>query len=284
MEIQINGKKAEITLDTEKTVGEVIAGVHNWIDGSGVIISGLELDGTLYGSNSLDNAFNLPLTGVSCINIKTSVWAQLMLDALVGLKSDFEFWETLNPQEQEQCRQRWENASPALFLKSYEPDLYNAVIKTLEGNFPIEGALSIIAERIREIENPYGEIANSRAIINETAKRLEELPLDIQTGKDMRVMETVTLFSSLAEKIYRLVFLLKHYGANIESILVNLRDGTTNLKDYIKEFSTALKELVSAYENNDTVLIGDLAEYELSPRLLCLYDVLCGINREEKQA
>jgi hypothetical protein len=51
-----------------------------------------------------------------------------------------------------------------------------------------------------------------------------------------------------------------------------------NLKDYIDEFSTALKELASAYENNDTVLVGDLAEYELSPRLLCLAGVLGSIN------
>jgi len=281
MEININGKKAAITLEAEKTVGEVLAGVHNWLDGSGVFISGLELDGKLYGNLSLDDAFNLPLEGISCINIKTSGWAELMLEALIGLKSDIDFWETQNVQEREQCRKRWENTGAALFLKTYDPDLYGAVIKTMEGTFPVNGLAACTSERIREIENPSHEIINSRVIINEVAKRLEELPLDIQTGKDLRVTETITLFSSLTEKIYRIIFIFKQFGVNIESIQVALRDGTVTLKDYIQEFSTALKELVSAYENNDTVLIGDLAEYELSPRLLCLNDVLCGINREE---
>ena len=35
-----------------------------------------------------------------------------------------------------------------------------------------------------------------------------------------------------------------------------------------------LKELVEAYEIQDAVLVGDLAEYELSPRLLKLYSAL----------
>jgi hypothetical protein len=284
MEIQINGNKAAISLEAEKTVGEVLAGVQNWLDGSGVFMSGLEVDGTLYGTDSLDNAFTLPLKDISCINIKTSGWADLMLEALFGLKSDLDYWDSLNPQEQGQCKERWENTSPALFLKNNDPDLYDTVIKTLEGNYPVDGAKTCILERIREAEDPSREIANSRIVIIEIAKRLEDLPLDIQTGKDLRVMETITLFSSLAEKIYRLVFLFKQYGIDIESIQVALRDGTVSLKDYIQEFSAALKEMVSAYENNDTVLIGDLAEYELSPRLLCLNDVLCNINREEIKA
>lgn len=284
MEIQINSKKAAITLEKEKTVGEVLAGVHNWLDGSGVFISGVELDKKLYGSLSLDNAFTLPLNGISCINIKTSGWNDLMLEALIDLNTELDSWETQDLQKNEQCRKNWEDTSPALFLKNNDPDLYSAVIKTMEGNFPLNGLEACISERIREIENPSREIANSRIIINEIAKRLEDLPLDMQTGKDLRVMETMTLFSSLAEKIYRIINIYKHYGVTIEDIQVALRDGTINLKDYIQEFSTALKELVSAYENNDTVLIGDLAEYELSPRLLCLNDVLCGINREEIKA
>jgi hypothetical protein len=125
-------------------------------------------------------------------------------------------------------------------------------------------------------------------LIGEVSKRLEELPLDIQTGKDIKAAETITLFSSLAEKIFRIIFLYRQYGINIETIMVpaaeanvNLKD--YNLKDYIDEFNTALKELVSAYENNDTVLVGDLAEYELAPRLLCLSGILADFKVEEKQ-
>jgi hypothetical protein len=39
----------------------------------------------------------------------------------------------------------------------------------------------------------------------------------------------------------------------------------------MEEFGAALKELLAAYEVRDAVLVGDLAEYELAPRLRGLY-------------
>jgi len=283
LEIRINGKNAAITLESEKTVGEVLTGIQNWLEASGFFISGLELDGKTYGSLALDTVFDSPLEGVSSIDVKTSGWAELMLEVLVGLKSDLEFFGTLDPQGQNECRTRWEKALPALFLQKNNPDLYSAVIKTLEGNFPAAGTIAYVSERIREIEDPSRELVNSQGLVNEIAKRLEELPLDVQTGKDGRAAETITLFSSLTEKINRLAALFGHFGTDVENLRIPLSDGSVTFKDYIDEFSTALKELVSAYENNDTVLVGDLAEYELSPRLLNLYGALAGIKRGEKQ-
>jgi len=283
MEIRINGKSAAITLESEKTVGEVLTGIQNWLETSGFFISGLEMDGKSYGSHSLDTIFALPLEGVSSIDVKTSGWAELMLEALVGLKSDLEFFGTLDAQGQRECRERWEKALPALFLQKNAPDLYSVVIKTLEGNLPAAGTIGYVSERVREIEDPYRELALSRELVNEIAKRLEELPLDVQTGKDARAAETITVFSSLTEKINRLAILLRSFGTDVENLKITLSDGSVSYKDYIDEFGTALKELVSAYENNDTVLVGDLAEYELSPRLLNLYGALAGSKREEQQ-
>jgi hypothetical protein len=278
MEIRINGKAVDITLESEKKVGDILAGIQNWLQDSLFFISGLELDGKVHGSSSLDTVFEIPLEGISTINVKTSGWAELMLEALLGLKDDLEFYETLDAAGQEESRKSWEKAAPALFLKSNAPELYDLVIKTLEGNFPASGAITLLSERIREIENPSQELAASQALINEISKRLEELPLDIQTGKDGQAAETISVFSTLTEKLFRILFLFRHYGAALESIEVPAADGSVNLKDYIDEFSTALKELASAYENNDTVLVGDLAEYELSPRLLCLAGILGGID------
>jgi len=288
MDIRINGKSANITLESERKVGDVLAGIENWLEDSLFFISGLELDGKMYGSNMLDSVFEMPLEGISSINIKTSGWAELMLEALSGLKGDLEFFETLDAAGLEENRRHWETTAPALFLKSNAPELYNLVIKTMEGSFPVSGTVSLVSERIREIEDPSRELAGSQTLIAEVAKRLEELPLDIQTGKDGRAAETISVFSTLAEKVYRLLFLYKHYGAAYENIEVQLPDGNLTFKDYLVEFSTALKELACAYENNDTVLVGDLAEYELSPRLLCLTGILGGIelrafNRKEEQ-
>jgi hypothetical protein len=46
----------------------------------------------------------------------------------------------------------------------------------------------------------------------------------------------------------------------------------------VEEFNSTLKELFSAYENRDTVLVGDIAEYELAPRLLKLFSAMKNIK------
>jgi hypothetical protein len=46
------------------------------------------------------------------------------------------------------------------------------------------------------------------------------------------------------------------------------------VRQFTDEFGAALKELCSAYDTQDSVLVGDLAEYELAPRLTKLYIAL----------
>ena len=61
-------------------------------------------------------------------------------------------------------------------------------------------------------------------------------------------------------------------GLPIENFTV---DGMP-VRDFIEDFGAALRELTSAYENRDAVLVGDLAEYELAPRLLKFFSGLKG--------
>jgi hypothetical protein len=78
------------------------------------------------------------------------------------------------------------------------------------------------------------------------------------------------LFSRIAEKLFRLLFILKTSGLPPETLVIDRRDA----KDFIAEFDSALKELNAAYANRDAVLIGDLAEYELAPRLIKFFTAL----------
>ena len=291
MEIKINGIAADITLESEKTIGEIMAGVQQWLDNTsttaGIYISGLEIDGKENEHSTLDMAFEYPLDSISSINIKTSTWAELMLMALFELRNDLDYWDTQNKEDRQQNRQRWEQSARAVFLQRQEPNLFQMILAALEER---ELAISktdlngILSERIREIENPSQEISALKPITEEIAKRLEDMPLDMQTGKDLKAAETITLFSGLTEKIFRLIFLFSHFGTDIKSIQLDSINGSEqqSLSGSIEEFKAALKELITAYENKDTVLVGDLAEYELAPRLRSLTSALCNIKYGEK--
>ncbi|MDR1507759.1 MAG: hypothetical protein LBI67_11715 [Treponema sp.] len=253
--ITINGKAADITLEAEKTLGELLSGLDSWLEGSGQHLSGIEVDGELYGSLSIEKAFDLGLDGISRIDIKTSSWAELMLEALFGVKNDLEFYEK-NPSEIPLFSE-WDGGHTAAFLRDNAADVHYLLRQILDGKAAPGKILPVIAERIRELRDPQGEITGSFPAISGIAKRLEDLPLDIQTGKDPRAAETIALFSGVAEKLFRLLYILRRCGIHTES-----------MGGFLDEFGSAVKELQAAYENRDTVLVGDLAEYELAPRLL----------------
>jgi hypothetical protein len=255
--ITINGKPLDLTLENEKTVGEILSGIDEWLEGSGLYLSGLELDGKIYGALSVEEAFNIPLDRIKTVDLKTSGWADLFLEALIGLKNDLEFLKNAPETERKNYLSVWERCPAGGFLEKNASDIHSAWVEILGSSAPAAGLLPLVEERIREICDPSREIAGILPACREIASRLEDLPLDMQTGKDARAVETIILFSSMSEKMFRLLSLLKYYGAD-----------TGGLKGFIEDFGSAVKELLSAYENRDSVLVGDLSEYELAPRLL----------------
>jgi hypothetical protein len=268
MNISINGKAADITLEKEKTLGEVLAGLECWIRDSGQRLSGLEVDGEKVDSLSLESFFEREVEGIGALNLSTSSWAALAAEALDYLCGEAEKFRDCSFEERAALKHNWEQSPGAGFLSEYMRDLYVLAEETFSGQGMDPRELQkIIRERLREIEDPRRESAVSAPLVEAAAARLEELPLDIQTGKDGRAAETVQLFSTIAGKLLRILGLLKLEGYSPETLTI---EGVP-VFEYVGEFESVLKDLAAAYEAKDAVLVGDLAEYELAPRLLKLH-------------
>jgi hypothetical protein len=268
MNITIDGKKVDITLENERTVGEVLAGLENWLFGSGYRLSGLDVNGETADSGSLDSFFNRELSTVETLNIKTSSWAEYAVQSIVSLHGVLRGLRDLAFQEREGLYLDWKAGAEAQFIREELPELYLMAEKTFAGEGVSPQDLEkLLEERLREFENPRGELEVSAPLVETLAQRLKDLPLDVQTGKDSRAAETMGLFSALAEKLFRLFKLLRIGGFFPENLTI---DGSP-LRQFIGEFDSAIKDLIEAYEARDTVLVGDMAEYELAPRLLRFY-------------
>jgi hypothetical protein len=268
MNITINGKPANITLEAEKTVGEVLAGLDGWLNGSGHRLSGVTIDGEAAGSGSLTDVFSRELDHIGTLDIHTSALTELTAEALINLRRDIEDYEQAGFEEKKELHTRWQKSPEALFLSEQIPELYEWADKSFAGEGVSPGELlNLTEERLRELQDPAGELNKAEPLIQAIVRRLEDLPLDIQTGKDGRAVETVRIFSNIAEKIFRLFYLMKAEGYDMASLTVE----NIPVSDYIDEFGAALKELLAAYETRDAVLVGDLAEYELAPRFSNLY-------------
>jgi hypothetical protein len=257
MKIKINNADADITLDDEKTIGDVVAGITDWFSATGWTIGTLELDGKAIGASKISEAFVQNIDSVDCMNVSASSQSEICVEALsatcdaIALKKDLIDWE---------------KSDAASFLNTFEKEAYNLAISA----FSDEGAKKLLeAEyktRKKELLNPIGEFLALEAEVKNIVARLSDLALDIQTGKDSKAAQTVNIFSKLVAKILKLIPLLRFSGLEFEKL--NLGE------DFFEELCSALKEFLSAYEAQDTVLSGDLAEYEVAPRLNDLYNAV----------
>jgi len=277
MEISINGKKADIILEGEKTAGDVLSGLELWLANSdprynnGFRLSGLVIDGEKAGADSISAFFDRDISSITSLDIIITSISELVAEALMDVCSSIDKFKDLDYNAKLGFGENWKTGPAAALLLEQSPELYRLITGTFSGEGAGAGDLTaIIEERLRELENPSKELKGMEQLVNEISLRLEDLSLDIQTGKDKKAVETVHYFSGIAEKVFRLYNSLKNSGFPVEEIRVT----DIPVSVYMGEFNNTLKELLQAYEYNDLVLIGDIAEYELAPRLRSLYAAL----------
>jgi hypothetical protein len=275
MKIRINGNAADITLENEKTVGEIIASFDLWLANSGHRLSGISIDGQNADASKLDEFFFRDINTVNVIDFYTSSLSQLAAENMAVLYNDAQRFEEMNFEEKKPFLNDWKNSPQAAFTNEQMPDIYGLFINSFSGGeINSETLISITKERMREINDPVSEISSLQQIVEETCSRLNDLALDIQTGKDLHAAQTIQVFTSISEKILRIFRQM-----DIQGYLSQKENAGKPVNKIIIEFGNLIKELLEAYERHDTVLVGDIAEYEASVKLNELYTAI--LNRLE---
>jgi molybdopterin converting factor small subunit len=275
MQIRINDQTADVTLENEKTVGEIIANIEQWLAASGHRLSGISIDGNSIHPSGLGDFFLKEIDSIKTLDLYTSAICELMAESLFNLLADIKDFETLGFEEKKIFFQNWKESAQANFISEQMPDLYSLFVNSFSGNDKDLGAVfSITEERLREVKEPLSEFLKLQPLLEDTCTRLENLALDIQTGKDSHAAQTLQLFSGISEKIFRIL--------NQLEIQRYLPDQAPFSK-LIGEFGGQVKELLEAYEKNDTILVGDIGEYEAAPKLKELYFAILNNSRKSKQ-
>ena len=112
--------------------------------------------------------------------------------------------------------------------------------------------------------------ANLSKLFDELARKMEQVPVELQSGKEKNAIESI---KTLADSIDQFC-----HVAALASLFPNTFKNTTidekSFKDFFAEFSPILQDFEQALQNNDSVLIGDLSEYEICPRLQSISSTL----------
>ena len=266
MKIIIDGKPLDITLEAEKTLSDILAALESWFTGSGLVLSGIALNGQKLSGKELNaGVFDTAVETISELALYTSSISELCLEALYAAQEMLEAAKQANADEKNNFLQTWKESAGAAFLYTREPEIYKKITETFEGKTTTT-LETTIKERRQELEQPETEFISLGSCVQEIKKRLESFALDMQMGHDKSARDTIADFSALCSKLLRLIPILRCSGIVFEQL--QLPDG------FFEEFNAALKEFFDAYENGDTVLSGDLAEYEVAPRMEALYNAV----------
>ncbi len=102
------------------------------------------------------------------------------------------------------------------------------------------------------------------------AGQMESVPSALQSGKNKEVSESIKNVADSIDQFCHVAALASLFPETFK--IINI-DGVS-FKDFFADFSPILKDFEDALKKTDTVMIGDLSEYEICPRLQAISKAL----------
>ena len=112
--------------------------------------------------------------------------------------------------------------------------------------------------------------SNQKEECESLSKELMELSVKLQSGKDKEATILIAKLADFIEKFCHTATL----SALFSDIYSKLKIDGKSVNEFFQDFSSILNDFEQAIASKDTVLMGDLAEYEISPRLLSISNTI----------
>ncbi|WP_147612358.1 hypothetical protein [Treponema pectinovorum] len=138
----------------------------------------------------------------------------------------------------------------------YANDFEESCKEELKEDTKIE--LEVISQTA--IEQSFNELKDEAKKISE---ELKSISVKLQSGKDKEVSVIITSLADFIDRVCHTASLATLFPKRFGSIKIEDK----NFSQFFAEFSPVLKDFEAALTSKDTVMLGDLAEYEISPRL-----------------
>ncbi len=124
---------------------------------------------------------------------------------------------------------------------------------------------SIVTEN--DIKASYTKLSE---LFNELANQMEEVPVELQNGKNLEVSQSIKSVADSIDQFCHIATLSSLFPETFTNTEIN----GMSFQEFFNDFSTILADFEEALKNNDQVMIGDLSEYEICPRLQAISKAL----------
>lgn len=284
MEIQINNQNLDFTIEQEETLGQVVKDIEAWLEGTDLVLYSVKHEDRELLSTPYEQWGMTPHSEVGTLNVTVKHTGEL---AALNLHTILEYLEILkqgitasNGQRLEELltgfsalaeslqkhfptSQPLQQALFSLFADSQaEKVLAWSEEKREQARKLIDLVYAQVSFRLQELQDPKAALKTLSGALAVCIEEVSEISILLQTGKDRQAMDTIVRFSELSQNLVRLV------------ASVFPENGNKDLEAFYQELNGVLSELLEAFEAKDSVLIGDLMEYEIAPRLERLRTIL----------
>lgn len=128
--------------------------------------------------------------------------------------------------------------------------------KPLAKNMKFE--FSVVTQN--DIKNSFKKLSE---LFEALASQMQNVPMALQNNKNVEVSESIKQLADSIDQFCHIATLASLFPETFTKTTLN---GMT-FQEFFADFSPVLKDFEEALQNNDTVMIGDLSEYEICPRL-----------------
>ena len=264
------------------TIGDILAILDERAETLGSIIVEVSMDGRSLSPEELAELSDKEASGEGTIALIAEPAADIKsrgLESLIELVNAIAAAMGSGDEEAvSSARRAWQayrdafggifSAEEASFLdafgESLEPEAQGVDIQSQAETLAV-----FFGERLAELRDPSAAMMSAASIFDAIKDDLSEVPVRLQTGKDAEAMRTVVLAVELINKTVRI---MPEYLRTTSYRPVEI-DGIA-IPEFYGALNDVLRELAGAFENKDGVLIGDLAEYEIRPRLDSFYTAI----------
>lgn len=283
MEILVNQEPLNYTLESEESLGQVIDGLARWLKDGQYAITSIDVDNQSLpihdrtpwedlevGSVTTLSVAAFPLSHVEQTTLAAIADYCVLFERAIDEKNTTAMKELV--EELPYVRNRLDEFFPApTSAESPAGFLDDSALQ--RGEIPhsdararlktqLSGITTIVESRLREFQNPIRELALTLGQLVACSEPLVEVPIQLQTGNESSAMSTIVRFTELLSRVIRLLTLINNDDRELHSDL-----DTDRLGSFALELTPFLQQLQEAFEVQDGVLIGDLLEYEIAPRL-----------------
>lgn len=196
MKIFINGQEADITLDSEKNLGDVLTSFESECAKNKATTVNIVVDGEEVSADAFDTFTQKPVEAISTLELTTIT----------------------------------------------EDDVLHS---------------------FKDIATRFGELIEAMKLIS----------LQFQNGQDKKALVTVTQLADTVDYFCKATALSTLFPEKFADMNI---DGVA-IQDFFGDFMAILTDFEEAFKNSDSVMLGDLAEYEITPRIESIISMIDSI-------